>query len=720
MTNLFVFDTETSISKGVHGPEAKDPNNDFYTVIAGNSADNVKIWHKEGGFNRQIPAEAVEMLKVADVFIGHNLPFDLSYIWECAELKEYILRGGQFWDTQIAEYLMSGQRHSTSSLAELQVIYLDKVVKPSRISNLYKRGIGADKIVKKLNTHKRLAKLYNDYCLSDGATPIEIFLRQYQRAKELGMLKVIKLYNRYMVAIVNTMCTGIPVDMEKCQETYREFKLKSIHYLEQAAEIVKPYWDERLKDFNINSSKDKSAILFGGTYIIKTPTVVGVYKNGNEKIGKVEEEVTIKGFGLPTSFSRCGAKKDQYSTDEDVINRIYRDSDNEIAKRYCELQKQSMKYNKMCNTYLSAFLEKSVNGNLFPNFNNTTTITGRLSASKPNMQNIPSKGGMETYIQGQLTCPKGWKCVSADFSQLEIYVLAFLSGDQCLVNDLKSGIDFHVKRLSYAEDMPYEEVYDLCKVQKLPEWDAKRTAAKTISYQKAYGAAPKSLAESTGLDEAVIQKIFDKEDIEYTEVSQFNKRVLECVNNNQEYSLAKNLPASKKRGGINGKKFLNGIELLPIIFPGNVLEYNPSELRKVGYYQCITGRRYAFEEIGRLTKFGLRKGYSHTQTKNYHIQGTAGDIQAASSASLLKLLLKNQDKVKMVNEIHDSKWFLVKEEYLPQILPIIRGIMEDVPGNFKEHLGIDMPFKIPVDFKIGENFAEMTTYEVTNDKYTRR
>ncbi len=70
--------------------------------------------------------------------------------------------------------------------------------------------------------------------------------------------------------------------------------------------------------------------------------------------------------------------------------------------------------------------------------------------------------------------------------------------------------------------------------------------------------------------------------------------------------------------------------------------------------------------------------------------------------------------MRMVNEIHDSKWFIVKAEYLDKVLPIIKRVMEDVPGNFKKYLNVDMPFKIPVDFEVGVNFAETESYEVAD------
>ena len=471
-------------------------------------------------------------------------------------------------------------------------------------------------------------------------------------------------------------------------------------------------WTTRLGPFNVNSPKDKSAILFGATYQLKIKVQDGTFKNGNPKYKAAVENVVIKGFGLPLSLTEESAIKGRYKTGSDIIEKIYHTSKNEQAKEYCRLQRLAMTYNKMCSTYLDPFLELSIDGLLYPNYNNTMTITSRLSSSKPNLQNVPSKGDMLLPIQGQLVAPEGWVCVSADYSQLEIYVSAYLANDPQLTEDLLSGVDFHVKRLSYAEDMDYETVYRLCKVDRVPEWETKRTHAKTISYQKAYGASPKSLAKTTGLDEEVIKRIFEREDVEYPQVAEFNKRVMDQVNSTKELSYAKNLPKLKKVGGKEGKKFVCGLELLPII-NGEDIRYDPDEYRHVGYYNAVTGKRYSFEEIGRIDFRGnLKRGFSTTQTKNYHVQGTASDVQAASSAALLPLLWKNKDKVRMVNEIHDSKWFVVKKEYLDKVLPIIKRVMEDVPGNFKKYLKVDMPFKIPVDFEVGANFAETESYEV--------
>ncbi len=367
-----------------------------------------------------------------------------------------------------------------------------------------------------------------------------------------------------------------------------------------------------------------------------------------------------------------------------------------------------MNYNKMCSTYLEPFLNKSINDLLYPNFNNCMTITGRLSSSNPNLQNCPSKGEMGEFIQEILYAPEGWVCVSCDYSQLEIYVQAFLANDPALTNDLLSGVDFHVKRLAYAENKSYDEVYKLCKVDKLPEWDLKRSKAKVVSYQKAYGASPEKLSKTTGIALEDVKRIFEQEDIEYPNVALFNKNVMEQVVSSKQLSRSIDLPANKKTLGKNGKKFIGSLELLPIFHKDGLVEYRQDELRHIGTYKCITGKLYGFEEVGRLDRYDrLHRGFSNTQTKNYFIQGTAADIQGASTAKLLTLLRKSPEKVKMINEIHDSKWFLIKEEHLLRICTIIKTIMEDIPSHFKEMLDIEVPFKFPIDIKVGKNFSDM-------------
>lgn len=716
MVKYMVVDLETSVSSGPHGPDAKDPSNDFYTLIYSDPDENVIVEHKPEGFGREPSDRFFQYLHNCDVLIGHNMAFDLSYFWHHQQFQNWLLAGGEIFDTQTAQYLLSGQRHSFPSLAELQLIYLNQRVKKDRISKLYKKKIGADKILAAKDRCPRLFALYHQYSIDDGETTLKIYKKQLTEANNLAMMNIIKMYNAYNLTLIHCMQTGIKVDIAKCEKTLRDFKVKEMELLQQANELIAPYWtDERLPEFNVNSPQHKSAILFGGTIKCKVRREDGFYKNGKQKFKNFEEEVEVKGFALDKKLTTESKIKGRYATGDDIINKIYKNSDNEVAKEYCGIQKEAMQYKKMCSTYLEAFINLSLNERLYPNFNTTSTITSRLSSSNPNLQNVPSKGDWAKHIQGLFVAPAGWQCVQIDFSQLEIYVLAWLSGDERMTKDLHDGVDFHCLRMSWcsslSEGKTYQEIYDLSKTQNNPKWVKKRSQAKTISYMKAYGGGPASLAEATGLEVEDVKELLNKEDSVYYKVKGYNDHVYSTLENTSDISHKNYLPTRMQRGGVNGKRFdAEGYELLPIQ-SGDSTTFEKGLRRKIGYYQSPTRKRYSFEQFGAIDRRGgLRIGYSPTQTKNYQIQGTASDVQATTSAALLQILLKHQDKIQFVNEIHDSKWFYVKEEYTDKIVPQLCNIMESVPDLFKKYLGIDVPFRFPVEAEIGHNFAELTTF----------
>lgn len=717
MVNVIVLDFETSTGdKVTHGPSAKDPNNDFYTIIYGDSPDNVTIEHKEEGFKRKLPKGFVDMLAKSDVLIGHNLAFDLSYIWHTQELKDFILKGGEIYDTQTAEYLMSGQRHSFASLGELQEIYLGTKVKLDRISKLYKKGVGADRMVGARYRCKRFFAMYEQYSYDDGITTLQIYEKQQIKLAKLGMSSIIRMYNKYLLSLIGCMNTGILIDTDKCQKTLREFKIKELELLEQAGELIKEYWkDGRLPDFNVNSPTHKSAILFGGEIKVKVRRENGLYKNGKQKFKLFDEVVDITGFNLPKTFTKESKIAGRFGTGTDVIEKIYKNSANKEAKEYCRLQKEAMNLHKMSSTYLEAFLNLNIDKRLYPNFNTTATATSRLSSSNPNLQNVPSKSEMAKAIQGLFIAPKGWKCIQLDYSQLEIYITAYLSGDAAMTKDLLGGVDFHCLRLSWcagmAEGKGYNEIVRLAKDAGIKKWVLKRNQAKQISYQKAYGAGARSLAESTGLLEDDIKQLMEKEDSIYYKVKGYNNHVASTVEYNTEYSTKMGIPSYLLRGGVNGKRFdSKGYELLPIK-SGDTTTYEEGLRRKIGYYQSPTGKRYAFDEYGSFDRRGnLRQNFSPTQTKNYQIQGTANDVIGAAIAEMVPMLLNHPDKVQLINTVHDSVWLYVKEDYMNTIVPQVASMMADVPKLFKKYLGISMPFKIPVDVEIGDNFAELTAY----------
>ena len=534
-----------------------------------------------------------------------------------------------------------------------------------------------------------------------------------ERAEKEGMLPIIELYNDYLLAIINMTCAGINIDIVQCEKTLKDFNGLHLEYLEKAQEILKDYWtDPRLPMFNINSPDHKSAVLFGGVIKVDEKVQDGYYKNGNERYRKTSVGLIVEGFRVPPSVSTSGKKEGLYSTDDGVIKKIAAQTKNPKLKAYCEYQKQAMMYKKAAKTYCQAFLDRSVSGILYPNFNNTITPTGRLSASDPNTQNLPSKAETAEAIEGLLVAPPGFTCVSADYSQLEKWVQAWQSGDQGLIDKLLAGYCLHCVALSQKEGMDYEEVYRLAVVEEVPEWVAKRKAIKPVSFQMDYGAMPPKVVLTTGLPLETVEEFYELDKKLYPQKNWFFRTYLpEELSSNTSYSLEINIPASRKKGK-DGSRFENGVELLPIFDKNGNVSYTKGVYRNIGTWSTKYGKRYSFFEHGRQTKQGLRRSFSFTEPMNYPNQGGGSDIQAATSAALLRTCLEKPDRFRMILEIHDSKRFYIRTDVLDQGIRHIKAVMEDVPKIFKERFNVDVPFKFPVSFEIGPDFGHMKSYEI--------
>jgi DNA polymerase I-like protein with 3'-5' exonuclease and polymerase domains len=696
-----VFDVETNIDEE-KGTYARNPDIDIYTVIYGNHPDKIQVEHKAEGYGRLVPSVIFD----SDVLVGHNLLFDLGFcVHKTSPSRkmfiDFLLAGGTIWDTQYAEYLLSGQRHLFAALAELQEIYLGEKEKLSRISSLYKKGMGADHIVQSGMKRRLLWTQYNKYCKSDGSSTLRIFSKQYKRAKQEGMLPIIKLYMQFLTSLIFMQYTGIVLDMQKLEETHREFKLKEVQLLQEAQQLVKHLWtDERLPELIISKDRINSAILFGGTIPCHVRRQIGIYKNGNPHFKKMREQVYVEGFALPTSLTEK-ISKGWYKTDEAVLLKVKKYTDNQDVINYVDKRLEAISYRKMANTYLQAFLEKNVDGVLYPNFNHCKVVTGRLSAEAPNFQNLPSSGPMSIAIEGQMIAPPGYVCVSCDYNALEAWVAAWLSDDEQLLKDLQS-LDIHCVTVGYLRpEYTYEQIYDFCKVQELPEWDHLRFRAKGIRYGREYGRGLKALAADTGLSEEEVKLIFEKEDARYPKKAYYNKYMVEFAQQHRQLCMRKHYPSYMvKETGKDGKRFQGDLELLPIYLPDGTREFRENEFRQFGWYRTKTGRKYTFDEYGQIWYGKFKKGVRPTECMNYKCQGTGNDIMAAACAELLQYQLSHPRDMYMVSTVHDSMKFYVKKDKLNLTCKAIVDIMSSA-----RYLPVPLGFKIPIDVKVGECFS---------------
>ena len=709
MTKYLALDLETSLGiNSIHGSSWREPCNDFYSIQWATSPYRAKVIHTAHGSNRTLRVGIGADLYRSDVIVGVNLQFDLGYIFHDQHFRDFIRKGGTVWDVSYVHYLLSAQRHFFPSLAELQKYYLGITTKEYRITRLFQKDISPQDIIKARNRCKRVFAMYEYYCKQDVTSPLLIMQKQYIKAKKLGMLNYILLMQDFLLSLIVLENTGIKLDVRKTEETLRDLKIKALEKLEKAQEIVRPLWNEKLPPFNVNSPLHKSAMLFGGWIKFTEKRSDGYYKNGKEKFRNVTEQLYISGFMLdPEKYSRAGAREGVYSTDVATIININRDCDNALAKEYCNLQIEAMNLNKMCSTYLQAFLDRNVSGYLYPQFNVTQTVTGRLSSKEPNLQNVPAHGAMGGLIESLMIAPDGWKCVSVDFSSLECYVRAWLSRDVGLINDTLQGIDFHAKWLSYSSGKSYEEVIKLVKSD--PDWAEKRSKAKGITFQEAYGAGVKSLAKSTGYTEDETRQMLDGFYVEYPSILEFRKSVMDSAIENSQ-TITKSMMS---KNTLKKHDWENGLAKLPI-FTGN--SYNPvyyedGEYQTVGTYVVETGQRVSFYSYGQLDrKLRLQNKYMSTQVANYPIQGTAHTVLAAALIQLKDYIVQRDD-IKMILTIHDSIRFYIKDdENLDNNIKNVVKCFVHANEVLDKRLGTKVPFNFGCSVEIGDDFGEMITY----------
>jgi hypothetical protein len=271
---------------------------------------------------------------------------------------------------------------------------------------------------------------------------------------------------------------------------------------------------------------------------------------------------------------------------------------------------------------------------------------------------------------------------------MEIGVSAYLTQSERLMEDLRNGVDFHLKRASYVAEISYDEA--VANYARDPEvWKEKRREAKAISFAKAYGAHPEKISEDTGLPLAVVEKVFKAEDAEYPEIAEFNNQV----------------EGQAKLNRIPSQKLLQ-------IRDKQTRAYStvPGEQEGIGYYRSATGKKYHFIERGsdseklRASGKGIFRYFKSTEIANYPVQGTAADIMAFTVSKVFRYLLTlDSPDIKMINEVHDSLVLDVKDQATADLHgPKIKEILEGVKDATKSIVGLDFNVFIPVDFKYGQ------------------
>lgn len=332
-------------------------------------------------------------------------------------------------------------------------------------------------------------------------------------------------------------------------------------------------------------------------------------------------------------------------------------------------------------------------GIIHHSLNMVATITARLSSSNPNLQNIPKGNKSDVKLLFKSRFGPDGKIIQSDFSSLEVYVQAILTQCKQLIEDLKAGLDLHCVRLAAKEKMEYQEVLNLAKgytdangayVEAEKLWDYKRTGAKTYSFQRAFGAGNKKIADSTGMLLSEVEELSAAEDLRYPEINSWYATVTESIKANRK--AYRTLPHPE--------------------VPGLICHLGTS------YYRTPDGKLYTYQEQP-APEYAVKRGqyasFSPTEIKNYVVQGTGGEWAKAAMYLTVRAFYREKNfggLALIVNQVHDAEYVDAHAEAALQAAALLHACMEAASDYMEWRFKWIVPVPVPSDTSWGSNMME--------------
>ena len=516
-----------------------------------------------------IPAKREEALRIVNIFkevyendktlkIGQNLKYDLEVLRNYGiELK------GPMWDTMIAHYLIQPElRHNMDYMAEIylnyQTIHIDELIGP--------RGKG----------QKSMRDLLPSQVYEYAAEDADITLRLKNKLEpELKKFECEDLFYNIEMPLMPVLAememNGVCLDTESLKETSEILTKRML-------DIEKRIYELAGEQFNIASPKQVGDILF-------------------EKLKIVEKAKKTK--------------TGQYVTSEEVLQQLK--NKHEIVADI--LEHRGLK--KLLGTYIDALpsLINKRTGHIHTSFNQTITATGRLSSSDPNLQNIPIRGEDGKEIRKAFIPEPGCLFFSADYSQIELRVMAHLSQDENMIRVFSEGKDLHAATAANIYKKPIEEVTR-----------DERTKSKRANFGIIYGITVFGLAERLDIPREEAKMLIDGYFATFPQVHDYMEKSKEIA-------------------------------------------------RQKGYVTTLFGRRRYLPDIN--SHNATVRGFAERNAINAPIQGTAADIIKVAMIRIFQRFKAENIKSKMILQVHDELNFSVLPEEKEKVEKIVLEEMQN-------------------------------------------
>ena len=516
-----------------------------------------------------IPANYEEAVNIVNSFksiyenpsilkIGQNIKYDMEI------LAHYGIRvQAPMFDTMIAHYLIQPElRHNMDYLAEIylkyQTIHIEELI--------------GEKGRKQKNMRDLPPSAVYEYAAEDADITLQLKNKLEPELKDKGLEKLFYEIEMPLVPVLAKMeLAGVRLDTASLQET-------SEILTQRLGEIEARIYELAGDRFNISSPKQVGDILFGKLKIL-------------EKAKKT--------------------KSGQYVTNEEVLQTLA--GKHEIVAKI--LDYRGVK--KLLSTYVDA-LPKLINpktGRIHTSFNQAVTATGRLSSSDPNLQNIPIRGEDGKEIRKAFVPDDGCLFFSADYSQIELRVMAHLSGDERMIEAFIQGHDIHAATAARIYQKDISEV----------DRD-ERTKAKRANFGIIYGITVFGLADRLNISREESKMLIDGYFDTFPKVRDY-------------------------------------------------MEQSKAAAREKGYVETLFGRRRYLPDIN--SQNATVRGFAERNAVNAPIQGTAADIIKLAMVRIDKRFEEEQIRSKMLIQVHDELNFSVLPEEKERVERIVLEEMEN-------------------------------------------
>ena len=515
-----------------------------------------------------VPADRTEAQRIVDKFkpvfenpqtlkVGQNIKYDMLVLANYGvELQ------GEMFDTMIAHYVLQPElHHGMDYLAEIYLHYetikIEELIGPKGKNQKNMRDLDP------INIYR--------YACEDADVTLKL---KNVLEKELKQNDAEALFRDIEMPLVPVLAymerNGVRIDTEALKETSRHFTARMNQIEEEVHRLAGV-------EFNIASPKQVGEVLFDRLKIVDKPKKT---------------------------------KTGQYVTSEEVLESLK--GKHEIVEKI--LEHRGLK--KLLGTYIDA-LPQLINpqtGHIHTSFNQTVTATGRLSSSNPNLQNIPIRNEDGKEIRKAFIPDEGCEFFSADYSQIELRIMAHLSEDPHMIEAFRENQDIHA---ATAAKIYKEKLEDVTREQ--------RSKAKTANFGIIYGISVFGLAERLGIDRKEAKELIDGYFENYPHVKEYMDKSIQSA-------------------------------------------------REKGYIETIFRRRRYLPDIN--SRNAVVRGYAERNAINAPIQGSAADIIKVAMARIYRRFREEGIRSKMILQVHDELNFSVLPEEKEKVQQIVIAEME--------------------------------------------